>query len=70
MRDDTPMAATAHRLALHRDRLLPVDPQTRALAREIYAAGLDALGVGDEPLSDDRSREVWRTLWSSGRSST
>ena len=94
------MAATTHVLALHPDRLLPVDPETRAIARRIYEAvrdvpivsphghvdprlllddepfpdpatlfvtpdhyvtrllhasgvGLDALGVGQGPLSED-----------------
>src|SRR4051812_48908527 len=93
----------------HSDRLFPVDPQTRALARRIYGAvreapvisphghvdprlllddepfpdpasllvtpdhyvtrllhasgvGLDALGVGEGPLPEARSRAVWRTL--------
>ena len=105
------MAVEEAALALHPDRLLPVDPGTREIARRIYAAvrdlpvisphghvpprvllddepfpdpatlfvtpdhyvtrllhasgvGLDALGVGDGPLSEDRSREVWRLLCS------
>jgi glucuronate isomerase len=95
--------------ALHPDRLLPVDPATRQIARRLYEAvrelpvisphghvdprvllddepfsdpatlfvtpdhyvtrllhaagvGLDALGVGEGPLSDERSRAVWRLL--------
>src|SRR3954449_8446614 len=96
-------------LALHPDRLLPVDPETRAIARRLYdavrdlpivsphghvdprllldderfpdpatlfvtpdhyvtrllhASGvpLEALGVGQGPLSEDGSRSVWRRL--------
>ena len=94
-------------LALHPDRLFPVDPTVRAIARELYdavrelplicphghvdprrlafdepfddpasllvtsdhyvtrllhASGipLDELGVGDEALSEDRARSIWR----------
>src|SRR3954470_6789433 len=103
------MAAARATLALHPDRLLPVDPGTREIARRLYAAvrelpvisphghvdprvllddepfpdpatlfvtpdhyvtrllhaagvGLGALGVGEGPLSEERSREVWRLL--------
>jgi glucuronate isomerase len=103
------VAAQESAPALHPDRLLPVDPSTRAIARRLYAAvrelgvisphghvdprlllddepfpdpatllvtpdhyvtrllhaagvGLDALGVGEGPLSDERSRAVWRLL--------
>src|SRR3954452_2743028 len=105
------MTAKDASLALHADRLLPVDPGTRAIARRLYEAvrdlpvisphghvparmlladepfpdpatlfvtpdhyvtrllpaagvGLDELGVGEGPLSEDRSREVWRLLCS------
>ena len=94
-------------LELHPDRLFPVDPTVRAIARELYdavgelplicphghvdprrlafdepfedpasllvtsdhyvtrllhASGipLDELGVGGEPLSEDRARSIWR----------
>src|SRR3954452_10222072 len=103
------MAAARATLALHPDRLLPVDPGTREIARGLYAAvrelpvisphghvparlllddqpfpdpatlfvtpdhyvtrllhvdgvSLDALGVGEDPLSQERSRAVWRLL--------
>jgi glucuronate isomerase len=103
------MAAAEATLALHPDRLLPVDPGTREIARRLYAVvrdlpvisphghvpaqlllddepfsdpatlfvtpdhyvtrllhaagvGLDALGVGEGPLSPERSRAVWRLL--------
>src|SRR3954452_7321113 len=103
------MTAKDASLALHADRLLPVDPGTRAIARRLYEAvrdlpvisphghvparmlladepfpdpatlfvtpdhyvtrllhaagvGLGALGVGEGPLSEERSREVWRLL--------
>ena len=103
------VAVTDSVLALHPDRLLPVDPETRAIARRIYdavrelpivsphghvdprlllddepfpdpatlfvtpdhyvtrllhASGvpLEALGVGQGPLSEDASRAVWRQL--------
>src|SRR4051794_8067808 len=102
-----PVAVEHTVLTLHPDRLLPVDPAERAIARRLYEAvrelpivsphghvdprlllddepfpdpatlfvtpdhyvtrlvhadgvGLDALGVGEGPLSEDRSREVWR----------
>ena len=103
------MAVTDSVLALHPDRLLPVDPETRAIARRLYdtmrdlpivsphghvdprlllddepfpdpatlfvtpdhymtrllhASGvpLEALGVGQGPLSEADSRAVWRQL--------
>ncbi len=103
------MPSTHPRLELHPDRLLPVEPTERAIARRLYdvvrdlpvisphghidarlllddepfpdpatlfvtpdhyvtrllhadGVGLDALGLGDGPLSEDASRHAWRLL--------